>query len=229
LRDPIEPFAGARRCENHSTRFAGFTVVELLGVMSIIAILAAIILPTLGAARSAALAAKTRAQFAQWSAALEQFRQEYGYYPDVATSGRLASAADTVKFVRTLSGRNVDGTAVTNAADLNGNTKRIAFYTFAAGELVDPAHPDGGANGSVQGLLCDAFGNTEIGLLVDRNGDGLVKPGDDGTVSAVTGVQGGVSSMPAEADLPAAGVRAGVLIYSAGRGASQSDLILSWK
>ena len=106
---------------------------------------------------------------------------------------------------------------------------RLTIKVFAAGELVDPAHPDGGANGSVQGLLCDAFGNTEIGLLVDRNGDGLVKPGDDGTVSAVTGVQGGVSSMPAEADLPAAGVRAGVLIYSAGRGASQSDLILSWK
>ena len=84
-------------------------------------------------------------------------------------------------------------------------------------------------NDTSRGLLCDAFGNTEIGVMVDRNGDGLVKPGDDGTVSAVTGVRSGVSSMPAEADLPAAGVRAGVLIYSAGRGTSQSDLILSWK
>lgn len=210
-------------------RLTAFTVVELLGVMSIIAILAALLLPTLGAARSAALTARTRAQFAQWSAALEQFRQEYGYYPDVATSGRLAGAADTVRFVRTLSGRNVDGTAVTNAADLNGNAKRIAFYSFAAGEFTDPVSSDGGANGSGQGLLCDAFGNTEIGLLLDRNGDGLVKPGDDGTVSAVTGAQSGVRSTPAETDLPVEGVRAGVLIYSAGRGASQSDLILSWK
>ena len=229
LRDPIEPLAGARGCENCSPCLAGFTVVELLGVMSIIAILAAILLPTLGAARSAALTAKTRAQFSQWSAALEQFRQEYGYYPDVAANGRLANAADTGKFVRTLSGRNVDGTAVTNAADLNGNAKRIAFYSFAAGEFADPASTDGSVNDLSRGLLCDAFGNTEIGVMVDRNGDGLVKPGDDGTVSAVTGVRSGVSSMPAEADLPAAGVRAGVLIYSAGRGTSQSDLILSWK
>jgi type II secretory pathway pseudopilin PulG len=197
--------------------------------MSIIVILTGILLPTLGSARSAALTAKTRVRFAQWSAAIEQFRMEYGYYPDVATNGRLSNATDTAKFVRTLSGRNVDGTAVSNVADLNGNTKRIAFYTFADGEFVDPAHPDGGANGSVQGLLCDAFGNTEIGLFVDRNGDGLVRPGDDGIVSAVTGAQGCVSLTPAEADLPAAGVRAGVLIYSAGRGASQSDLILSWK
>jgi hypothetical protein len=46
---------------------------------------------------------------------------------------------------------------------------------------------------------------------------------------AVTGAQSGLSLIPAEAELPAAGVRAGVLIYSAGRGASQADLILSWK
>ena len=147
----------------------------------------------------------------------------------MATDGRLATAADTARFVRTLSGRNVDGSAVTNAADLNGNAKRIAFYSFAAGEFADPADPDGGMDGSSRGLLCDAFGNTEIGLLVDRNGDGLVKPGDDGTVVAVTAAQSGINVVPAEADLPAAGVRATVLIYSAGRGASQSDLILSWK
>jgi type II secretory pathway pseudopilin PulG len=206
-----------------------FTFIELLGVMSVIAILAAILLPALGAARSAALKSKTRAQFAQWAAALEQFRQEYGYYPDVAADGRLASAADTVKFVRTLSGRNMDGTAVTSAADLNGNAKRIAFYAFAEGEFTASRSSGGGADGDGAGLLCDAFGNTEIGLLVDRNGDGLVKPGDDGIVSAVTGAGSGVSLAPAESDLPATGVRAGVLIYSAGRGASQTDLILSWK
>ncbi len=210
-------------------RRSAFSFVELLGVMSVIAILAAILMPALAAARSAALRAKTRAQFSQWSAALEQFRQEYGYYPQVATDGRLATAADTARFVRTLSGRNVDGTAVANTSDLNGNTKRIAFYAFAAAEFTDPEGSGGGGNGGAAGLLCDAFGNTEIGLLVDRNGDGIVKPVDDGAAAVVGGAQGGPSLSPTEADLPSAGVCAGVLIYSAGRDAGQADLILSWK
>lgn len=213
---------GRDRC---ALRFAAFTVVELLAVISIISILVAILLPTLGASRSAALAAKTRVQFAQWCAAIEQFRQEYGYYPDIAPAGGLASAADTVRFVRTLSGRNGDGTSVGIPADLNGNTKRIPFYRFASGEFVDPEGRDGGGGE----LLCDAFGNTEIGILLDRNGDGLVKPGEDAPVFPVTGVNGGAGMMPTDADLPSSGLRAGVLIYSAGRGGNPSDLVLSWK
>jgi type II secretory pathway pseudopilin PulG len=206
-------------------RLAAFTVVELLGVVSIISILVAILLPTLGASRSAVLAAKTRVQFAQWCAAIEQFRQEYGYYPDIAPAGGLASAADTAKFVRTLSGRNVDGSDVAVPADLNGNKKRIAFYVFADGEFADSKRCDS-AGGEI---LCDAFGNTEIGLLLDRNGDGVVKPGEDCPVFPVTGVNGGGGMTPTEADLPSTGLRAGVLIYSAGRGGNQSDLVLSWK
>jgi len=207
----------------------GFTLIELLGVVAIIGLLTGILLPTLGAARSAALRAKTRVQFAQWTAALEQFRQEYGYYPAVGTGGRLATAADTAKFVRTLSGRNVDGSAVARIADLNGNVRRITFQVFAAADFFDPGHPDGGADLDGDELLCDAFGNTEIGLLVDGNGDGLVRPGDDGPVATVAGTQSGSGFAPQESDLPAAGVKASVLIYTAGRGRSQADMILSWK
>ena len=207
----------------------GFTVVELLAVIGVIALLCGILVPTLGAARSAALRAKTRMQFAQWTAALEQYRQEYGYYPAVGTAGRLATAADTVKFVRTLSGRNVDGSAIAGTADLNGNAKRIAFLAFTVGDFFDPDHLDSGADYDGDELLQDAFGNTEIGLLVDGTGDGLVRPGDDGPVAAVAGAQSHISVAPQAADLPAAGVRAGVLIYSAGRGHGQADMILSWK
>src|SRR3954466_3070196 len=65
----------------------GFTLIELLAVIAIIGILAAILIPTTGSAQTAAKKAKTRSQFAQWGAAIEAFRQEYGYYPTFETTG----------------------------------------------------------------------------------------------------------------------------------------------
>jgi prepilin-type N-terminal cleavage/methylation domain-containing protein len=210
-------------------RRRAFTLLELLAVMAVIGILAAILVPTVGAVRTAAWKAKTRVQFAQWTAAMEQFRQEYGYYPEVGTDGKLATPADTLRFVRTLGGRNPDGSAVAAAADLNGNTKRITFYAFTDADFFDPDQVAGGADYSGNELLRDAFGNIEIGVLADRNGDGLIKPGDEGAAVAVASVLGGARIAPGEADFPAAGVRAGALFYSAGRGTSEADLILSWR
>ena len=218
---PCRSPAGGAACAHPA-----FTLVELLAVVAVIAILTGILVPTLGAARTSALKAKTRVQFSQWAAAFEQFRLEYGYYPSTGTDGKLATAADALKFVRTLSGRNPD---VVNAADLNGNFKRIPFCVFTDADFHDPDRSGNGVDYSGNELLCDAFGHTEIGVLIDRNGDGFIKSADDGPVAAVRGPAGGASFTPDETDLPAAGIRAGVLFYSAGRGASPADLIRSWK
>ena len=204
-----------------------FTLVELLAVTAVIAILVGILLPTLGAARVSALRARTRVQFSQWAAAMEQFRQEYGSYPAVGTDGKLATAADTLKFVRALAGTNPDGSAVADVADLNGNLKRRCFCVFGPADFHDPDHPGQAADFSGNEVLCDAFGNTEIAVLVDRNADGFIKPADDGPVAAVAGAAG-AGLTPGDAELPAAGVRVGVLFYSAGRGATPQDLVLSW-
>jgi prepilin-type N-terminal cleavage/methylation domain-containing protein len=209
-------------------RPAGFSLVEMLAVTAVIAILAGLLLPSLGTARAAALKSRTRVQFSQWASALEQFRQEYGFYPAVGTDGRLATPADTLTFVRTLSGTNPDGSVVADPVDLNGNLKRRCFCVLGPADFFDPDRPGGVADFSGNELLCDAFGNTEIAVLLDRNGDGFVKPSDDGPVPAVTGGVGR-SLLPGDAELPAAGVRTGVLFYSAGRGAIPQDLILSWR
>lgn len=206
-----------------------FTLVELLAVVAIIAVLMSILVPTLGSARAAARKGRTQVQFGQWAAAFEQFRQEYGYYPSLGVEGKLATAADTLRFVRTLSGRNPDGSAVAEPADLNGNVKRICFCSFTEGDFLDPDHPGNGMDFSGNELLCDAFGNVEIAVLIDRDGDGFIKPADDGPIPSVRGAGSAASYAPDESELPAAGIRAGVAFYSAGRGAGGADLVLSWK
>ena len=70
----IFPFSQFRR------RPGGFTLIELLVVIAIIGILAAILIPTTSSVRISAKRAKTKVQFSQWAAAMEQFRQDYGYY-----------------------------------------------------------------------------------------------------------------------------------------------------
>jgi len=192
-----------------------FSLIELLAVITIIGVLAALVIPTVTAVHVSVDRVRTRVQFEQWTAACAQFRQEYGYLPALGVGNKLRTAADTLGFVRMLSGRNLDGSEVEAMADLMGNTKRITFHAFADSELTG-------------GLLTDAFGNTEFGVLWDVDGDGLVKPGIDGLAPSVQSA-GGMSLAPSSADLPASGVRAGVIFYSAGRGAVDSGLILSWK
>ncbi len=194
---------------------AGFTLIELLGVLAILAVVAAVALPTLGAARTAAARARTKTQFAQWALACAQFRQEYGYAPILGTNGRLSTLEESAAFVRALTGRNVDGTEVSDPAELGGNTRRLRFLALAEADLRG-------------GLLTDAFGNTEFGLLLDRNADGRIQPGIDGPVAAVAS-PGGAALAPSSEDIPPSGVRGEIILYSAGRGLSADDLVFSWK
>lgn len=225
---PALPGDPKRRPGVRGRSATGFTLMELLAAIAIIAVLAGLLLPSLGAARGSALKARTKVQFEQWAAAMEQYRQEYGCYPAVGTDGKLATAADTLQFVRTLAGANPDGSAVADGADLNGNLKRRCFCRFSPGDFFDPDRPGEAADYSGNELLCDGFGNTEIAVRVDRTGDGFIRPADDGPLVPVCGPSGRFF-LPDAAALPPAGVRAGVLFYSAGRGGGPQDLILSWK
>lgn len=184
--------------------------------MAVIGLLAAILIPTTTSARVAAKRAKTRVQFSQWSAAMEQFRQEYGYYPaiDGGNSGKVTPGV----FAGALTGQSLDGQGAVTASQLAGNVRQLRFYHIGEGDLNDRRTE-----------LTDGFGNTDIAVIYDKNGDGRV--GDaDGVVLSVRG-QGRANELaPGSADLNlGTGVRAGVIFYSAGQGMTQSDLVFSWK
>ena len=62
-------------------KISGFTLIELLMVIAIIGILAGILIPTVGAVRTQANLAASKAQLSNYVTAITMFKGEYGYYP----------------------------------------------------------------------------------------------------------------------------------------------------
>lgn len=208
-----------------------FTLLELLAVIAVIALLAGLMFPALGAARRSAQAARTKTQFAQWAAAIESFRAEYGHYPAFDPSGLVNAGAKTAaggehRFHDILAGQRRDGSplppADAGAVSPGGqNPRRLRFHAFGEAELT-------GARDPAPNLVRDASGQTEIAVLVDRDLDGFIRLGPGGDYSAPPAVAG---MTPEKDDLPATGLRAGVAFYAPAPGAGRSDrrLVLSWK
>jgi prepilin-type N-terminal cleavage/methylation domain-containing protein len=200
-----------------------FTLIELLTVIAIIGILAAILIPTVGAARTSALKAKTKVQFSQWAVALQLFKTEYGYFPAINTNTKINSPA----FFGAMTGKNYLGVAQTGTA-LYGNTKKLSFYSASDSEVSLIANGD-----LADGLLKDAFGNTDIAVFYDSNGDGKISVSDSPALSSasVTPV-GGTAISPATGKIDTSstgGIRAGVIFYSAGKGSTSTDIVYSWQ
>jgi len=211
-----------RRRSGRKGGVGAFTLVELLTAIAIVAILAAILIPTVNAARVSANKTRTRVQFNQWATAIEAFRGEYGFYPSFHASQLVngGGAGAEHPFHDVVAGRRRDGTALgSGSAAALQNRKRISFYAFGEAEFT-------GTDSPAPNLLCDAFGNVEIAVLVDRNLDGVIDASDyGGSLPLVGGMR------PGAGDFPAAGLRMGVAFYAPAPGATTEapEFIFNWK
>ncbi len=208
-----------------SNRTSAFTLLELLSVVAIIGVLAALIFPAVRSARVSANIARTKVQFSQWSAAIEGFRGEYGYYPAfdataLVNGGTTTAITGDHLFHDILAGRKRDGTPLlsTGPAAMQ-NRKLISFYSFSDADFTN-------AGSLTPNLLRDGFDNTEIAVLVDKNLDGVIRTGSDYPVLPAVG-----GLTPNATDFPVTGVRAGVLFYAPAPGADATTpgFIFSWK
>lgn len=206
----------------------GFTLIEVLAVVTIIALLAALLIPSLGSARTAARRAATKARFNQWAAGLEAFRSEYGYYPTLAPGGHVNDGAagdlgGDHPFHDLLAGIHRDGSALPAGAPADSagaqNPKQIRFVDFAEADF------------NAGGLLQDAFGNSDIAVLLDRDLDGSIRVGTDVAALPTVHAPDGTAISPGITDFPAAGLHASVVFYVAAPDATQANraFIFSWK
>ena len=245
------------RLVSRRQRRAAFTVIELLTVVAIIGILAAILLPTISSAGRAARKARTRAQLSQWATGFEQFRQEYGTYPQLfpnaaqklVNQGATTQANGIHLFHDTLAGVRRDGSALP-ATPLTGNPlpaqaqnpRRIRFIAFTDQDFVTQGDTASGrAPANQLNWLRDAFYNTSIAVVTDTNLDGLINGRDTTggyppvTVSGSTTVirPTGTGQSTTNLGLTTAttgGIRAGVIFYCAPPGATtENDLLMSWR
>lgn len=193
-----------------------FTLLEMLFVIGVISLLLAITLPAIGRVNRAADRARTLAWFADWAAAMELFRQEYGYFPDLTADTGSSGRIDADRFLAALTGRDRDGAPVSLSASA-GNRRALTFLTLPSASF-----------DAEYGELLDGFGNRDVAVLIDTNGDGrisgseLVKPELRRGSSAVGLTAAGAP--PSEA-FPVNGVRGSIAFYSAG---SQA-WIFSWE
>ncbi|MBP7276236.1 MAG: type II secretion system protein, partial [Kiritimatiellae bacterium] len=116
-------------------RTGGFTLVELLVVLAIMALLLGIVLPTVLNAPVVAKLEKARAEVANLDMAIKAFEREYKVWPDGLQSGGVRTFQRDL--VEIMTGLKVSG-------DRNKNPNRRPFIevgalsTNASGELVDP-------------------------------------------------------------------------------------------
>jgi prepilin-type N-terminal cleavage/methylation domain-containing protein len=147
---------------NRFLAIRGFTLVELLVVISIIGLLAGLSIPAVGGAMNSAKKAKVSAFAHQVRTALVQFNTEYGYFPTNGMNQGVGTTASTLALILTGS-----------ASSTNDNPRRVSFL-----EVPSDFTLNGLGNISNSGIVTPrgfyAGGQSNLSVSVDHDYDGQI-------------------------------------------------------
>ncbi len=121
------------------TRRGGFTLVELLAVIMIIALLAGLLTPAVMRARNSARNAAIKAEIDMLHMAIMNYKNEYGSFPPAADPNPKLVASPTAKHLQRLFPRCVATTQLATAND--PITPMNALVSWLSGYRNDPQNP----------------------------------------------------------------------------------------
>ena len=164
-------------------QLAAFTLVEMLVVIAIIAILASILIPVVGRARTKAKVAVARAEMAGLEMAIKSYKNDYNrwpkprgvlnpplnYYGDLSYGWVHETQSKTTQIDNSGVMRILMAEATGSNANHVGNPKKTKYF-----EPKDSNDPEMEKQPGLSATrrYCDIFGN-EYKFSMDFNGDGL--------------------------------------------------------
>ncbi|MGF1451354.1 MAG: type II secretion system protein [Opitutales bacterium] len=153
----------------NASRRSAFTLIELLTVIAVIGILAAILIPTVQLVQTNIDRQADRVEYTSVVNALRSYKEKYGYWPpvlrgegdDVVTPlGEDAATVDL--FFIALTGRKADGSPPSTTEEIRQNRNRTSFTELNS--LFDRQTDQ----------LMDRSGSSRIFVAIDQDGDGRI-------------------------------------------------------